>query len=317
MSDEIDSEDTPYEGLPDVDLAYVKYPMGATLDHGRIVIDAPIFGEPSFVPWVNSPGGLGLWRGRQLAPRKRPLLVTYGYVEEFLYREWICYDTVGIAPLVFFGYLDGVPPLDEPMYRQLRRKGVYPHLAMAEARPQGEPLLAVAPLTLAEVVRLGLGLCDMLLSMGGLEIVGLRPETVYLAGEHGSRYYAGAAPRAFLTGGYTPGHGWLEATFDSPTPGIFERDAHELVYTVALLLWFGLLREHAFIFGKHIDDLDNRFRDIRAPFTGPPELGRLLEAVLVSDVERRMKAPELREELAKLAVRWNIEPPPFPPPGLT
>jgi hypothetical protein len=117
-------------------------------------------------------------------------------------------------------------------------------------------------------------------------------------------------------GGYSVGEGWLEATFDPPTQSAFDRGADEIVYTVALLLWFGLLREHAFIFGTNRDEYDNMWRDVRAPFTGPPELGRLLEAVLVSDVEKRMKAAELREELAKLAARWNIEPPPFPPPGL-
>ncbi len=315
MSDEDDRMLSSGADLTDAELAYARNPTGATLDGGRIIIDGPISGEPYLVPWLNSSGGSGLWRGRQLAPCERSVLVTYSFVDDFSLREchdtWVRYDTVGISPLLYFGYLDGVTPLDEATFRHLRKRGVYPHMAMVEARPLGERLLAVTPLSLAEVIRLGLGLCDTLLSLDGRGIVGLRPETVYVTGEHGSRCYAGAAPRAYLMGGYKLAEGWLEDTFDPPTPSMFDRDIDEIVYTVALLLWFGLLREHAFR-----GDPDNMWRDVRAPFTGPPELGRLLEAVLVSDVEKRMKAPELREELATLAARWNIEPPPFPPPGL-
>ncbi len=303
----------------DDELAYARNPTGATLDGGRIVIDGPFSGKPYLEPWLNSSGGSGLWRGRQLAPRERPVLVTYSFVDDFrlpeYYNTWIRYDTVGVAPLAYFGYLDGVVPLDESMFRRLQNRGVHPHMAMAEAQPAGERLSTAGLLNLPEVVRLGLGLCDTLLALDGRGIFGLRTETVYVAGEAGNRYYAGAAPRASLMGGYPVGDDY-DVTFDPPTPSMFDRGAGELVYTVALLLWFGLLGEHAFVFGKNRDARDNMWRDVRAPFTGPPELGRLLEAVLVSDVEKRMKAPELREELAKLAALWNVEPPPFPPPGL-
>jgi hypothetical protein len=316
-----DDDDMPPDCIySDPELAYVRNPTGATMDRGRIIIDGPFSGEPYMEPWLNSPAGSGLWRGRQLAPRERPVLVTYSFVDDFSRRElndtWIRYDAVGIAPLIYFGYLDGVASLDEEMFRHLRKRGIHPHMAMAEARPLGKRLLSVSPLSVAEVVRLGLGLCDTLLLLGERGVVGLRPETVYVTGEPGNRHYAGAAPRAFLLGGYSPGEGWLEASFDPPTPSMYDRDIDEVVYTVALLLWFGLLREHAFIFGTNRDEYDNMWRDVRAPFSGPPELGRLLEAVLVSDVEKRMRTAELREELAKLAARWNIEPPPFPPPGL-
>ncbi len=302
----------------DAELAYARNPTGATLDGGRIVVDGLFSGEPCTDPWRKRSGGWGLWTGRQLAPCERPVLVSYAFVDDFstVGRErhdtWIRYDAIGVAPLLYFGYLDGLTPLDESSFRRLKdERGVFPHMAMVEARPPGERLAAAGRLDLAETIRLGLGLCDTLLSLDGRGIFGLRPETVYVAGEHGNRYYAGAAPRAHLLLGYKLGGPRLEATFDPPTLSLFDRDPDEVVYTVALLLWFGLLREHAFR-GDH----NKMSSDVRLPFTGPPELGRLLEAVLVSDVEKRMRTVELREELAKLAARWNIEPPPFPPPGL-
>ncbi len=46
-------------------------------------------------------------------------------------------------------------------------------------------------------------------------------------------------------------------------------------------------------------------RNARRAFTGPPELGALLEAVLVFDETRRMTAHELRTALADLA-RWTV-----------
>ncbi|MDQ3368063.1 MAG: hypothetical protein M3680_21775 [Myxococcota bacterium] len=46
-------------------------------------------------------------------------------------------------------------------------------------------------------------------------------------------------------------------------------------------------------------------RDARRAFTGPPELGALLEAVLVFDEMRRLPVDELRTGLAALARRWT------------
>ncbi|HWO21167.1 MAG TPA: hypothetical protein VNO30_20505 [Kofleriaceae bacterium] len=316
MTDDLETDDRFGSSPAEAELMYARNPTGATLDGGRVIIDALVSGKPYTERWCIGPGGAGLWRARQLVPRERPVLVSYGSADPFLSREiydtWVRYETFGIAPLLYFGYLDGVTPLDEAAFLRLRKRGVYPHMALAEARPDGEQLSLIDPLSPAEAVRLGLGLCDTLLALDGRGILGLRPETVYVAGEPGHRYYAGAAPRAFLMLGYGLG----EAHFDPPTLSAFDRGVDEIVYTVALLIWFGLLREHAFICGTQRNDFDNMCNDVRAPFTGPPELGRLLEAVLVADVEQRMKAPELREELSKLAARWGVEPPPFPPPGL-
>jgi hypothetical protein len=148
-------------------------------------------------------------------------------------------------------------------------------------------------------------------------VIGLNPETIFVAGEYGNRFYAGATPRSFqMLGSDGMGAVYSSEYFEPPTQSMYDRGADELVYTVALLIWFALLKTHAFRVGPSYKDENNMWNDVRAPFTGPPELGRLLEAVLVSDVEKRMKAPELREELAKLAARWGVEPPPFPPPGL-
>ena len=83
-----------------------------------------------------------------------------------------------------------------------------------------------------------------------------------------------------------------------------------------MILWFALLGEHPYKHPDHSVIDDNIWEDRRRPFTGPPELGRLLESVLVADIERRMKTDEFRDELIRLARTWNVELPPFPPPGL-
>ena len=311
MNDETDRDEALWAPLTDAEVACMRSPRGCTLDSGRVHVDDVIAGD----------GYTGLWSGWQLEPRRRPVFISYEVRDYVTYREhcdyWFRYEAPGIAPLVFFGYLDGVTPPDAWVIRRMMRFGARPCMAVVEARPEGERLSAVEPLNLAEVIRLGLGLCDTLLGLDGRQIIGLRHETVFIAGERGNRYYAGATPRSFqMLGNDGMGTVFSAECFDPPTQSFFDRDADELVYTVGLLLWYALLRSHAFYVGPPSDVYQNMWNDVRAPFTGPPELGRLLEAVLVADVAKRMKAPELREGLARLAARWNVEPPPFPPPGL-
>lgn len=309
------SDDTPAEDLggplTDAELQYGRGIEGATFDSGRIVVEDIAAGS----------GRYGLWNGRQISPRQRSVLISYNSKDYVTYKDhcdyWLRYEVPGIAPLVFFGYRDGLEPPDARTVRRLEQWGMLPFMAVIEVRPEGKRLSEVAPLGPGEAVRLGIGLCDTLLGLGGQKILGLHPQTVFVAGEHGNRFYAGATPRSLqMLGSDGMGAVYSSEYFDPPTLSMYDRDADELVYTVALLIWFALLKSHAFRVGPSYKDENNMWNDIRAPFTGPPELGRLLEAVLVADVAKRMKAPELREELAKLAARWGVELPPFPPPGL-
>jgi hypothetical protein len=297
--------------LTEADLEYGRGIEAATFDSGRVLVEDVIAGNVHY----------GLWNGRQIRPHQRQVLISYCTRDYVTRRDhsdyWFRYEAPGIAPLVFFGYRDGVPPPDARQIQRLKRWGTLPRMAVIEVRPEGERLSAVAPLSLGEAIRLGLGLCDTLLGLNGQKVIGLHPETIFVAGEHGNRYYAGATPRSFQMLGVDGMDAVYSCeSFDPPTYSMYDRDADELVYTVALVIWFALLKTHAFRVGPSYKDYNNTWNDIRAPFTGPPELGRLLEAVLVADVEKRMKAPELREELAKLAAQWGVEPPPFPPPGL-
>ncbi len=310
MSDDMIAEDLGGP-LTEAEREYGRGIEGATFDSEQIVVEDIVAGD----------GHHGLWNGRQIRPRQRPVLISYSTRDYVTYKEhcdyWFRYETPGIAPLVFFGYRDGVPLPDARLIQRLKRWGSLPRMASIEARPEGKRLSAAAPLSPGEALRLGLGLCDTLLGLNGQQVIGLQPETIFVAGEHGNRFYAGATPRSFqMLGSDGMDAVYSSEHFDPPTQSMYDRGADELVYTVALLIWFALLKTHAFRVGPSYKDENNMWNDVRAPFTGPPELGRLLEAVLVSDVEKRMKAPELREELAKLAARWGVEPPPFPPPGL-
>lgn len=297
--------------LTEAEREYGRGIEGATFDSGQFVVERVLAGNEHY----------GLWLGYQNRPHRRRVLISYNAKDYVTNREefdfWLRHETPGIAPLLFFGYRDGLAPPDARLLRRLRRRGSLPLMALIEAHPEGERLSEAVPLSLGEVIRLGQGLCDTLLGLNGQPIVGLQTETIFVAGERDNRYYAGATPRSFqMLGSDGMGAVYSSRSFDPPTHSIYDRSADELVYTVALLLWFALLKTHAFRVGPPSQDESNMWNDVRAPFTGPPELGRLLEAVLVSDVEKRMKAPELREELAKLAARWGVEPPPFPPPGL-
>lgn len=83
-----------------------------------------------------------------------------------------------------------------------------------------------------------------------------------------------------------------------------------------MILGFALLGEHPYKLPDHPSIDDNIWEDRRCPFSGPPAIGRLLEKVLVADIDQRMKTDEFKDELTRLARAWNVELPPFPPPGL-
>ncbi len=278
-----------------------KHSSNATADGGRFVSLEPL--------------GNGLWRGERRHPTRREVIFAF---RSSLRRtdeldELLQYDVPGLAPLFFIGPPDGYKC---PDWRRLQGG----ELVVIEARPEGAHLLEAGRLSRNEIVRLGLGLCDTILAWSVQARItgGLRPETVYVVGSPGKRRFAGAIPRSFfILGNSERCAAFSHEPYDPPIGAYFaDLAVDDEVFVVALLLWFALLGEHAYAVPGHPSLDNNMWDDIRLPFTGPSELGRLLEAVLVADADRRMKAGEFREELARLAHAWNVDLPPFPPPGL-
>jgi hypothetical protein len=281
-------------------------PHPYTADNGRIVVDEEL-------------GGL-LWRGRQLQPRERPLVIAIKDLaaasgKEMLER-WCRFDVPGIAPLAYLGFPHGTPS-DPEALRDLKKRG-HPLVALlAEAQPPGLPLAGVVeeePLTDAEVVRIGLGLCDTAvawLDRRETAIVGFRPETIYIAGDMpGERYYAGATPRVCAWIGSGGSDGTFPATYyGAPLASSSTQiDSTDLAFVIGLVLWYAATREHAY---SHIYYIEHA----RPEFHGTAELGDLCDAVLRLD-NARIGVHTLRDRLRALAADWKVEPPPFPPPGL-
>lgn len=281
------------------------YPCGSTLDGGEYVFRKLLGGVPM----------AGVWHGTAQSNTDRDVVITY---RSNLHRSpelesWLGYEVPGLAPLLFMGSPDG---------HELPQRAGEPgwQLAVVELRPPGLTLQDSEPLNETELVRFGIGLCDTILSWNQRALItrGLRPETVYVAGQSGARYYAGATPRSsFLLSNSGMYRAFSTDCYNPPSDNDYlEIAVDDEIFVVGLLLWFAFHRQHAYDVSGHPNQDDNIWEDIRHPFTGPPELGRLLEAVLVADPDKRMKAREFRDELAQLARAWDVELPPFPPPGL-
>jgi hypothetical protein len=257
-----------------------------TADDGRIVVEYQLGGY--------------LCSGRQLHPLERELVIV---VKDFPYATHkealdggFRYDAPGIATLAYLGYPDGASPTPEQL-RAMQKRGRTSAALLAEVKPEGTPLCEAAPLTDAEVVRLGLALCDTAIGWierRGSATEGLRPETIYLAGAHGARAFTGATPRIVALVGNGDIDGTFPATYyGSPlAASALEHDGNDIAYVVALVLWFAATGEHAYRHSHYVDQP-------RAPFRGPPALGELLAAAL--DQHDRMNVQQLRDGLDRLA----------------
>ncbi len=157
-------------------------------------------------------------------------------------------------------------------------------------------------------------------NVNGRLSAGLRPETVYLAGPDGDRHFAGALPhlmilRGNLRGLFSADRYVPPDDYDDVFDGLHV-SYDNIGVTVALIIWYATQQEFAFEL-SHQDYPEWEVWDTkRRTFTGPAELGRLLNAALVWDRAKRMKVHELRVELEALAHTWGVDIPPFPPAGL-
>ena len=82
-----------------------------------------------------------------------------------------------------------------------------------------------------------------------------------------------------------PSPGWRVA-FDPPGLGHYELDVCDAVFTVALLVWWGVTGVHPYMI-PGADYERNELEDRRVPFDGPVPLGKLLERALVADRDTR------------------------------
>lgn len=235
---------------------------GVTLDSGRIVVVQSIDGG---------------WRGRQRGGRDVLVVFRDMRIHPKL-EELLRYEVPGLAKLAFFGHPD-----------------VGDEVAIAEEEPDGDTLAHVGTLSEFETIQLGIDLCELALAWAARRdelTIGLRPETVYLAGVAGARRFSGATPRTeLLRSGETD-------PFEAPTQGYSSYTADDIGFLVARILWIALLGEDPYKFAGHLNDYDNIWHDRRANWTGPPELGRLLEQVLV--VQNRLPVTKFRDALREL-----------------
>lgn len=282
-----------------------KYPLGQTLDNGNYVFRELLGGVLSE----------GLWRGTSRNLPERQVVITFrsNLLASQDLRSLLDYEVPGIAPLLFVGSPDGyrLPSLrSDPGWQ----------FSAVELRPLGTSLHDIGALNHREVIRLGIGLCNTILAWDDRASItrGLRPETVYVTGKAGDRCFSGSTPRcAFLLNNAGMYRAFSRDCYRPPADNDYmEIAVDDEVFVVGLLMWFALHREHAYAVPGHPNQHDNIWEDVRHPFTGPPELGRLFDAVLVADPDKRIKAAEFRVELERLARTWNVELPPFPPPGL-
>ena len=293
--------------------------MSTRDDHGSRKSDAAYTADRGRILVEEELGGL-LWRGRQLRPRERPLVVA---VKELaaasgkdMLDRWAKFETPGIAPLAYLGFPDGVSTNPEEL-REMKKRGKSLTVLLAEVRPDGLPLAGVVEeegLTKEEVVRIGLALCDTAIAWiekRGSATAGFRPETIYIGGDiPGERFYAGCTPRVFAM----IGNGGNDGTFPTTYYGAplaasaTQIDAHDITFAIGCVLWFASTREHPV---RHIHVIEHA----RPDYTGPKELGEILR-VAIRLYEERISVQELRASLLELAKKWKVEPAPFPPPGL-
>ena len=282
----------------------VEYPGDETLDQGRFRFGELLGGAAMDGRW----SGFDQRTGENVLISFRSELPCGPDLERCLR-----YSIPGIAPVRFIG-----PPDGHSLPQDLGQLGW--RLAVVETVPGGEPLAASVPLVHADAVRLGLGLCNTIANWekGGNITYGLAPETVYMQGAPGHRNYSGAVPRSLLLlGGDGMYAAYQHRDYRSPSCDTVDLVAGDALFIVALVLWFAIDAMHPY----HVpvdsgQTHHNMWNDKRRPFLGPREFGRLLEAVLVADIDKRMKLDEFVHELTQLAQAWNLEQPVFPPPGL-
>jgi hypothetical protein len=169
---------------------------------------------------------------------------------------------------------------------------------------EGTELSNAGPLDPTEAALLGIELCDLITSWAeineGFILRGLRPETIFVQGQPGSRRFTGALPRPyFLLGNHNSFCAYPDLEFDPPCLGVFQIILHDALFTVAMILWYAMTGQHPYVIPK-TDTCDNEYYDKRIAFEGPKPIGAILESALVSDPASRIQVDAFKAALLEL-----------------
>ena len=266
---------------------------GATYDHGTYRTGERISGYAA----------RGRYGGQRVTDGAHVLITVrvHSWRPELI--ESLRFRAPGVADLLYLGAPDGyaAPPRTVPTRLA----------AVIEERPPGTAISQLsAPLGLEDVVKLGLGLVATVAeaSEQGVELRGVRPETVYVADGPAGLQVTGVAPRAVRVLGYNndPPYGSPFDGHSYEAPEIYETaepsETSDL-FSAALTLWFAFTRAHPYRVRPETFDAGVMLADERGSFPGPPELARILEAVLVADPSRRPSIRAVLDELGLLVSR--------------
>lgn len=261
-----------------------QFPDGLGVGGGRFRLASLLRGTPSD----------GLWTARD-HERARDVWVTLRHARHTRARaEKLQFETFGISAPLYIG----PPDLYTPNGESVRDA----HVCVVDDIPDGVELARVGRLSLGAGIQLGIDLCEVVATWAavadGYILRGLRPETIFVSAE-GHRF-TGATPRPyFLLGNQNEFDAYPSMSFDPPTPGPYEIERRDAVFTVALLLWWVVTGVHPYVIPGTSTDR-NEYEDNRLPFDGAAPLGHVLERALVADPARRTDLDELRSSLARL-----------------
>ncbi len=273
--------------------------LGATFDGGRYRQGNRLRGHNM----------RGIYAGQRVADQLEVLITVRSHSWKPELVDSLRFDVPGVMPFLYYGRPDGYEDPKPNVPEKMR--------GIVEQRPLGAPMSnQTGPMHPHDIVRVALGLMKVLAAskVRHVSIQGIRPETVYVSEAAAGLSLAGIAPRAVRVLGYQhdPPYGDLfdGHSYDAPeVPSTLESSATSDLFSCALTLWFAFTRKHAYrVSPNDVDEWVMRADD-RGPFSGPPELARILEPVLVADVARRPSVEEVASQFTDLGRQWEIETP--------
>lgn len=268
------------------------FPIGATVADGTYAITENIRGGPD----------RGVYRGRNVkAGDARPVLITTGLAQTRPYADLarqLAAKLESVSPLRALGPLEVSEPGDrEP-----------PRDCMVEDEPPGDPTSALAPFNRETALTMAARVAAIALASQarGTALEGIRPELIYAQlSEDGQVSISGLVPRAeqFLASARQPSYGVppLFATlYQAPeilalAPASDRSDVFSLCATLA----FWLTGESPFAGDDVIQQMAAIASGQRRRWTGPADLGALIDRGLRSQASKRVSLEKLAAELAR------------------
>lgn len=260
----------------------ITFPAGVTIAHGTYTFSRLVRGEPVEGMWQATASGSGdVWVTLRRLRSNQQRMQLFDFCAPGIPR-----------PLYM-----GPPDFDDE-----RREYMF---CVVDAIPRGASLASLGRLSVRSSVQLGIDLCEVVErwaeSANGLVFAGLHPETIYLEGGEQPRYVAAVPRPHFLLGLQLDFYGYPNISFDPPGYRSSAMEAHDAVFTVALLVWWAVCAVQPYYL-PGTDYERNEFEDRRALFPGPEALGAILARALVCDRRNRIELVQFRDELAALLV---------------